>query len=209
MGDLQKPISGLSFGVLAGGKSRRMGEDKARLRLRGRSFLETVLEAGSGFPERLVSVSQDADAALASALEAQGIRVVRDGAAELGPMEGIRRLLCGCAASACLIVATDMPFLTAGFLHALAARYPGEGNLALAYRGRPEPLCSIYCRDCLPVIDRLLAEGRAKPSLLFAQVPTVFAAFEETGFPEQVLRNINRMEDYRAIREEENHAECL
>ena len=195
----------LSFGVLAGGKSRRMGADKAWLTLRGRSFLETVLDAGSGFSERLVSLSADAEPFII-----EGVKLVRDESADCGPLEGIRQLLRACTKDACLVTATDMPFLSADFLAALAARYPGSGNLALTLNGKFEPLCSIYARACLPEIDRLRAESRAKPSLLFGRVPTVTVRFEDMGFPERVLWNINRAEEYRAILEEGfDHAGAL
>lgn len=188
-----------AFGVLAGGKSRRMGTDKSQLLLNGKTFLETVLEAGGAFPERIVSVSAGGAPELEEQLCAAGIPVVRDELADAGPLEGIRQILLHTHRSACLITATDMPFLTPAFLESLASRYDGRGNLALTFRGYPEPMCSIYSRDCLPVIDILRQQGLYQPALLLRKMPTEFLALEDTGFPESVLRNINRPEDCRVL----------
>lgn len=196
---MESNVNRPAFGVLAGGKSCRMGADKARLMLEGRSFLDRVLEAGQAFPERLVSVSAAADDGELERLRAMGVRPVQDTRADVGPLEGIRQILLHTARPACLITATDMPFLTSAFLAQLCDRYSGRGNLALTFRGYPEPLCSIYSRACLPEIDALLEQGIYKPARLFRTIPTVYVLLEDTGFPETVIRNINRAEEYRSL----------
>ena len=189
----------IAFGVLAGGKSSRMGRDKAAMQWMGSTFLDTVLSAGDGFPERLVSLSAAADPAVAARLAAAGIEVVWDETEDAGPMEGIRQILRHAKCDACLITATDMPFLTGELLTYLAERYAGRGNLALTCRGLTEPLCSIYARDCLPAIEDLRKENRRRPALLFERVETVFLPLEETGFSEKLLCNINCAEDYEGL----------
>lgn len=190
----------IAFGVLAGGKSSRMGKDKAKLQLNGKSFLDTVLEAGRGFDERIVSFSGAEDPAQEARFREAGIAVVHDEYAEDGPLEGIRQILLHTQKNACLIAATDMPFLSTDFLEYLAARYAGSGNLALRFRGYPEPLCSIYSRECLPVIETLRQQGCCKPVLLFRQMPTEFVSLEDTGFSERELSNINRPEEYESVK---------
>lgn len=197
---MEKTIRNIAFGVLAGGRSSRMGRNKAELPFYGdRTFLEAVLDAGCAFQERIVSLASDADRTLTGALHGAGIRTVYDEFTETGPMEGIRQILLHTEKEACLMTATDMPFLNADFLKKLADMYGGNGNMALSFHGRPEPLCSIYCKECIPEIDALRNRGLRRPALLFERIPTVFVPLEDTGFDESVIRNINDAGEYRAI----------
>lgn len=178
----------LAYGVLAGGKSTRMGADKAQLMLNGRTFLEAVLDAGGDLRERIVSVAED--------IPIPNVTIVRDERADIGPLEGMRQILLRAEAPACLIVATDMPYLTRAFVNALAARYSGSGNLVLTNGGRNEPMCSIYCRECAPVIEELQSAGRMRPAFLFDRVPTEYVSIGELGFSPDLVRNINTAEEY-------------
>ena len=186
-----------AFGILAGGSSRRMGTDKARLLLNGRTFLDILLDAGSFSPCRIVSLSAEADKEYAEALRCRGVLVVCDELADIGPLEGIRRIL-QAAEGPCLIVAADMPFLQADLLRLLAERYSGKGNLVLTCKDLPEPMCGIYGNECLPVIDELQKNGFRRPALLFDAVHTEYVAIEELGFADDMIRNINSPGEYRA-----------
>ena len=192
---MEQRFSEIAYGVLAGGRSLRMGRDKACLLLNGKTFLERVLEAGAAFPERLVSLCADG---IVPPLPAD-VAVVRDEHPDAGPLEGIRQLLRHTAKPACLVVATDLPGLTPALTAALASRYPGSGNLVLTCGGKREPLCSIYARECLPVIEELQTQGLARPAFLFERVPTQYLALETLGFSAQAIQNINCPEDYRAL----------
>ncbi len=172
-----------------------MGRDKAGLLLDGKTFLERVLEAGEDFSERLVSLRTDG---VLPPLPAD-VTVVRDENEDAGPLEGIRQLLRCAEKPACLVVAADLPRITAALTGALASCYPGSGNLVLTCGGKREPLCSIYARECLPVIVELQAQGLARPAFLFERVPTQYLALETLGFSVQAIRNINCPEDYRAL----------
>lgn len=197
-----------AFGVLAGGKSSRMGTDKARLMLEGKTFLETVLAAGGAFRERLASFSSDADEADMAPIRAMGVTTVNDELEDRGPLEGIRQILLHMKSRACLICATDMPFVTPELLQALAGRYCGSGNLVLRFEGRDEPLCSIYGRECLPFIDELYRRQCRRPALLFSCVQTQYVCLEELGFSAETIRNVNDEKEYRAITGRESGYLC-
>ena len=74
--------------VLAGGKSSRMGQDKTRLLFHGETFLEHIMREFSGFPEKLLSVAKDMDAAkiIGAASLADG-SYIKDGADIMGDAE--------------------------------------------------------------------------------------------------------------------------
>ena len=189
----------LAFGVLAGGKSSRMGQNKSRLILAGRPFLEIILQAGAYFSERIVSFSKEETADYMFCFQSAGILTVQDTVSDTGPLEGIRQILLRTSCPACLVTATDMPFLTAAFLSDFASLYRGSGNLALTFEGRPEPLCSIYCRDCLEAIEELQRIQIHRPAALFSMVSTQYVSLESMGYSSDVIQNINDAEEYRKL----------
>ncbi len=188
-----------AFGVLAGGKSSRMGTDKAQLRIGDRTFLQHILEAGRAFPERIVSFAAECDPALIEELYAANVGTCADEYVDNGPIEGIRQILRRMDGGACLITATDMPRLTGDLLRAIADQYSGSGNLAITVGGRIEPLLSIYCRECIPEIDALRDQGRRRPILLFERIPTEYIALEELGYSADLISNINSPDDYKKM----------
>jgi len=141
--------------VLAGGNSSRMGRDKARLPLHGKTLLEHVAAAvaeaaGSvtlvGAPERYQDL---------------GFRILPDSHPGWGPLAAIHTALTDSPADWNLIVACDMPLISAAFLQSLLAAAESSGADCLipsGSSGRPEPLCAVYhsrCRDAVgAALDR-------------------------------------------------------
>lgn len=132
--------AGLYGLVLAGGKSSRMGRDKAALEFHGRPQLQVMFELLSGVCER-VFVSDRADR------PRPGYPRITDRFEGSGPILGIRSALAEHPDRAWLVVACDLPLLDRPTLDALiAGRDPGRIATAFvsARDGWPEPLCAIY-----------------------------------------------------------------
>ncbi len=159
--------TGLSAGVLAGGMSRRMGTDKALLPLRPGDppLAQVVLRTAGAIADDLFVVASGRPE-----YAAFGVPVVPDRYAEAGTLGGIATALAAARHDRCLIVACDMPFLSLPLLRwmseqpgdydVLVPRVPGESRQGpdLVY----QTLHAIYSRDCLPAIERRLAEGQRK-----------------------------------------------
>ena len=141
-------------GILAGGKSTRMGRDKAMLAYSDRCFLERTLDSCSLFPELLVSVADP------EAYPGLSVPRIPDALPDFGPLEGIYQLLSHCRSPYLLAVATDMPLLTPAFLQALARCVTGDEDcLVLRVAGKLEPLCSLYGKTALPALAALRQEN--------------------------------------------------
>ncbi|MDQ6962003.1 MAG: molybdenum cofactor guanylyltransferase, partial [Mariprofundaceae bacterium] len=96
--------------LLAGGKSKRMGQDKTTLMLDGRSLLQhTFSRVSPLFSETFVSVHD--------AKEDMPCAQILDQATTESPMAGIAAALQACTSAWVLIVAADMPFVSADLLH--------------------------------------------------------------------------------------------
>jgi len=153
--------------VLAGGRSSRMGRDKALLPYRGTTLIEYLAgevrqAAGSvclvGPPERYRVLP---------------FPVLPDLYPDGGPAAGIHAALRATRADWNLIVACDMPALTAAFLAELLERAESAGRrglVPLAPSGRSQPLCAVYHRACLPALERGLEAGRRKLTDLIADL---------------------------------------
>ena len=97
-------------GILAGGKSERMGQDKTLLRYGGETMLEHLTRELSG-GELLISAAQEGD------YERFGYRVAYDENRGIGPIEGMRRLLAESESEWMFLCAADMPLLCRELRH--------------------------------------------------------------------------------------------
>lgn len=154
-----------SAAVLAGGKSRRMGSDKAFLPIvaGGPPMLTIVLDRLGALADDLMVVAGDRDR-----YEPFGARVVPDLHPEVGALGGIHAAITQASFDHCLVVACDMPFLHPELLERMAREprdydvlvplIPGEsrqGAGGLVY----QTLHAMYSKRCLPAIEARIAEG--------------------------------------------------
>ena len=100
-----------------------------------------------------------------------------------------------------------MPFVTAELTAFLAAKKEGFAAIIPRYRGHIEPLCAIYARSCLPVIEDLLQTGDNQVRQVFAKVNTCYieeAELERFGDVQQLFFNLNTPQDWQeALRRKE------
>ena len=141
--------------ILAGGESTRMGRDKARLEIAGRPLLvrqiQMVRETGAG--EVFISGRAGQDYA------EFGCPVLSDQFGVAGPLAGIERALAAASFSRLLVVAVDMPGLTAVILNQLVERSGGTKGMVPRLEGRMEPLAAVYPKSAWPVAASLLNTG--------------------------------------------------
>lgn len=145
--------------VLVGGRSSRMGRDKALLPFRGRTLAGHVAEAVARAAGTVTLVGD------AERYAFLGYPVLPDRMQGAGPLAGIQAALEASEAAWNLVVACDLPGVDAGFLSGLleAARSAGADCLLAAGRtGLPEPLCAVYHRRCLPAVAAALERGAFK-----------------------------------------------
>ena len=94
-----------------------------------------------------------------------GYTALRDREPGLGPLGGIERALSCTTADWNLVLACDMPDVSAAFLRGLleaAERLNGDALLPAGPSGRPEPLCAVYHRRCHAILRAALDSGARK-----------------------------------------------
>jgi|SRR5579871_912085 len=189
--------------VLAGGRSERMGQDKALLRLEERTLLQTVVAALRPFADRIVVVAQEPEPYLLPDVE--GVADLYPGQ---GPVGGILTGLTALGVGAHLVVACDMPALQPGILRLLRDSATPEWDAVVPERdGRPEPLCAVYRDTAAPALQSFLATGR-RAAFEALKMLRVYYLHEETlrGVDPDLLTftNLNTPHDLAAFMERAN-----
>jgi molybdenum cofactor guanylyltransferase len=165
------PLYGL---VLAGGRSTRMGQDKAALEYHGQIQLERAFALLEPLLARaFVSVRQDQ---VSDPLRAKFPQVVDVADGTEGPAAGIRAAQLAHPNAAWLVLACDLPWLDIATLqHLIARRDPTR--MITAFRsqhdGLPEPLCAIYEPAAAAALVQQLATGRNCPRKLLIHSDTL------------------------------------
>jgi molybdopterin-guanine dinucleotide biosynthesis protein A len=187
----------LSAFVVAGGKSTRMGTDKAFVDYQGRALLARALDlARSVAPGVWIVGSKEKFARFAP--------VVEDVFRDCGPLGGIHAALRGSQTELNLMLAVDMPFVSQAFLEYLIIQ--GQDALDAAVivprsDGRRQPLCAIYRREFAQGAERALQARQNKIDPLFDEVHTRVIEQEElegAGFSTGIFRNLNTPEELEA-----------
>ncbi|WP_420130103.1 molybdopterin-guanine dinucleotide biosynthesis protein B [Longimicrobium sp.] len=201
-----RPASQPPLGViLAGGASRRFGAPKALARVGGRRIVDRVREAlAAAVPDVVVSAN---DPALFADL---GLPMRADQVAGVGALGGIHTALRWAAergASGALVVACDMPWISAQLLRTLVDRAASTTADAVVPesggRRGMEPLCAWYSVRALPAVERMIAEGERRVHLLIGRVHTEVISIDDvrrTGDPGLLFMNVNTVDDLRRAR---------
>jgi molybdopterin-guanine dinucleotide biosynthesis protein A len=199
-----------SAAILIGGKATRFdGRDKSALLVDGRTILSRQLAALAGIePDvhndvMLVGGQAPADAPAS-------VRRIADIMPGCGPLGGLHAALSSARHGVTLMLACDMPFVTAPLLRHLLSLAGDRGRdstegpdivVPQTERGY-HPLCAVYSRACLEPAARRLARGEFTLAALVDEmrVRVVTAdALEAFGDPDRLLANVNTSIEYRAI----------
>jgi molybdenum cofactor guanylyltransferase len=180
--------------ILAGGKSTRMGADKAFVEYEGRTLLARALDlARSTTPDVRIVGSSEKFAPFAPVVE----DIFRDS----GPLGGIHAALRASSSELNLMLAVDTPFISWAFLHYLISQARGAPEAAAVVARDSagwQPLCAIYRREFAGAAESALLAGRNRIDLLFDVVPTRVIEREEiedAGFSPAIFRNLNTPEE--------------
>jgi phospholipid/cholesterol/gamma-HCH transport system ATP-binding protein len=186
--------------ILAGGKSTRMGADKALVPLEGRPLLVRAMELAR-------SVTSDVRIVGSAEKFASFGPVVEDIFRDSGPLAGIHAALRNSSSDLNLILAVDLPFVSPAFLRYLVARARDSAAVVTVARagGGCQPLCAVYRQKFADRAEAALRAGHFKIDALFDSVPTdviTETELEEAGFSVTIFRNLNTLDELEAATRE-------
>lgn len=182
----------VSAAIMAGGKSRRMGQDKAWIELDGEPLIKRVADVlGQVADEVIVVANEPRYASL-------GLRVVKDRYPDGGALGGIATGVGAAAHDTVLVAACDMPFLSADVWRVLLG-HAGEADVVIPrVGGEYETLHALYTKACLPHMARALAENRLRVIAFFDEVRVLAIEEPELRAADPDLRsftNVNTPEE--------------
>jgi len=176
--------------ILAGGKSTRMGADKAFALLNGRTLLARMLDATRSLTPNVRIVGD-------LAKYAPFAPVVEDIFPGCGPLGGIHAALRSSSTDLNVVLAVDTPFVSLTLLQFLVTRARNSPaslvTVAQANDGL-QPLCAVYRREFADSAEEALRAGRYKIDALFNPASTQIIGEEEletAGFSPLIFRNLN------------------
>jgi len=186
----------LTVFVLAGGKSSRMGRDKAFLEFEGSTLLQRALTLAHEIATEVCIVG---DAQKFSPFGSVVADIFRD----QGPLAGIHAALKASHTDLNLMLAVDLPFMEARFLQHLITQAWADSALATVPRSSDgwEPLCAVYRRGFADLAEKSLRDGINKIDALFNVARTRVVDKTELlqhGFSNEMFRNLNTPEEWQA-----------
>lgn len=188
-------VSDLTAFILAGGKSTRMGSDKALLPWREGTLLSHALKlAAVVTPDtRIVGDGKK--------FGSFGL-VIEDIYRDRGPLGGIHAALSGSKAGLNLMLAVDLPLIEPRFLQFMVAQAQNSDAVVTLPRadGGLQPLCGIYRLEFTQPAELALRAGRNKIDAVFANMKTRVIENEEllrAGFSAAMFRNLNTPEEWK------------
>ena len=150
--------------LLAGGKSRRMGEDKRHLVVGEQTLLERSLAVlHSIFQEVLVVIAQDSPPLGVDA------RVVRDLVPDCGSLGGLYSGLMQATTPWVFVVACDMPFLNQAVIAQFTSRKATADIVMAKLDARLHPMHAAYGKQCLPVLEQMIRARQFKIQEMVSQ----------------------------------------
>jgi molybdopterin-guanine dinucleotide biosynthesis protein A len=181
-----------TLAILAGGRSERMGQDKALTPFLGRPLVCRVLDRLSALADETLLVSEASGGILTL-----GPRVVPDLLPARGPLGGLYTALSSARHPAVIVAGCDMPFINADLieheLHILATE--NVDAVVPSSADGLEPLHAVYRREtCLPAVHLALERGERRAVAWFPQANVRILTPEETkpfDPPGRAFLNVN------------------
>lgn len=183
--------------ILAGGKSVRMGRDKAYMEVAGQPQLVRLVEAlRPVFGNIIVSANAPCP------YRWPRVKIVPDIDPGCGPLAGIYSALAASGSFYNFVVACDMPCVNidlVGYMYSLSRGF--DAVVPYLKKG-PESLFAVYAKSCLGAMEEMLAKGERRVQMLLEKVKMRQVSEKEIrlfGSPDGIFANMNTPRDVRRV----------
>ena len=181
--------------ILAGGKSRRMGENKAFLRLGNDTLIGHVISCLKSITDELLLITNNPDE-----YTHLDIEMHNDIIQNVGTLGGIHSGLTHASYRTVICVGCDNPFLNPNLLkHLVSVLENHDAVIPLDTHDRLQTLCAVYSKRCIPIIEGMLKQSELRVHKLQENAnvssvhPEVWKSYDSEGIS---FFNVNTPEDY-------------
>ncbi len=189
----------ISVIVLAGGKSSRMGRDKALLEIDGKCLLERSCEVAANLTSEVYVMTAWPDRYRSTLSQKYQFLVEYNSGS--GPLIALSQGLTQITADWILLLACDLPLLDAQIIHSwacdLAAVSPSTLAVVPYQNSRWEPLCGFYRQQCLSSLQSFIEKGGRSFQLWLNQIAVVPLSVGEREAV--MLSNCNTLEEFEKL----------
>ena len=180
--------------ILAGGKSSRLGANKAFLELGSQTFIQRVLNAANPLAAECMLIANNPEAFSALKLPTH-----TDQQAGLGPVGGLYTALARANHPLLLLLACDLPFMSTPFLRFLLSRAGNHQIVIPETKEGLQPLCAVYAASCLPAVERAIEARRLHMTSFHDQVDVHVlkeSTWRQVEPDDRLFLNVNTRADY-------------
>ena len=176
--------------ILAGGKSSRMGTDKASLEMEGKTLLCRAIEFCQVFCDEVLISSNNQEH------KVEELKLVNDEISDCGPMGGIYSCLKQSGSDWNFVLSVDAVFVEKDFVNFLITGIPGFEVVVPIHNGKKEPLIALYHKKLVPDFRSQLESKNYKMHFLLERVKTNFIHSDKwmKQYP-KLFYNLNSPED--------------
>ena len=189
---------------MAGGKSRRMGKNKAFLTVNGETFLAHLLGQLSEFEEALLSVDSAekySGEVIGELSKGETIKLVEDIHPDCGPIGGIYSALRCCRSDYLLAASCDMPFFQkdlARYMISFVDDY--HDAFVVVTRGEcAQPQCAIYNTRAADILEGQIKNGNYRLFNALAKMRVKYIPLHYSIFHDSVVQGVNTPQEYAAL----------
>ena len=175
--------------ILAGGRSSRMGTDKALLSIKNKNFIETLCQSFSFFEEKMIARG-DLDMP-----DPITWKVIPDCYPYHGPIGGLHAALKHCLSEAVFVTACDTPLIDKAIYDRLREEMDEETDAVIVVTedGKYHPLCGIYKKSGEKIMEEQILSGNNRMMQVLRKIRTKYV---DINAKEYGLYNINTPEQY-------------
>lgn len=187
-----KKIKNISGIVLCGGKSKRMGKNKALLKLDDKYLIMHVLELLSSFSKELIISTNSSDLAFLQ------VKLVSDEFQEIGPIAGILSALKQIKTDKAIILSCDTPFINESIIKYMLESSINYDVVLPVFKDYLQPMTGVFDKKIIPIIEKEIESGNYIPPKIFEKTNLNKLKIDKTikGWHKDLFFNVNSPEDY-------------
>ncbi|WP_059171783.1 molybdenum cofactor guanylyltransferase [Bacillus sp. FJAT-27445] len=182
--------------LLSGGKSSRMGTNKALLKINEKTNIERIRDELLKLFDEVILVTNEPEA-----YRFLNVTTVTDEYPGKGPLAGIHAGLKASSFDANLVVACDMPFVSAELAESMVKRLGHHDAVVPAIKGREHPLFAVYQRRLLEETEACIEKGSLRLRHLLEKLDVLYLSEQDleiysNGPLDRIFFNMNLPEEY-------------